>query len=194
MNDKEKTIINKLKALIENTPYAGEKSTAINVLKNYCLKHNISDSELEDSEKKYFEYFVTGCRDGKHFDENIELFEVVCQKFYERRNESFWEQEHKGLQFKKQFRYLLYMTSTDFINLIAEYEFYKSAFKRSYKKAFAQWQKDFFRAFLKKQNLLLKPTEENFFESPTASEIRREERVDLIASEIEKKHFHKQIK
>lgn len=39
MTDKEKRIVDKLKAIIKNTPYEGEKSTAINVLKKYCLKH-----------------------------------------------------------------------------------------------------------------------------------------------------------
>lgn len=194
MTDKERKIINKLKAIIKDTPYAGEKATAINVLKNYCLKHNIDESELEESEKKHFEYIVHGKQSDPALDENIALFEVICQKFYERRNENFWEQGHRGYQDGHAFRYYLLMTSEDFINLIAEYEFYKKAFKKAYKKAFSDWERDFFRAFLKKQNLLLKPDDDEPFKPFTKEELLREERVDLIASDVEHKPFHKQIK
>jgi hypothetical protein len=193
MTDKERKIINKLKAIIKDTPYAGEKATAINVLKNYCLKHNIDESELQESEKKRFEYIVHGRQSDLVWDENIALFEVICQKFYERRNENFWEQGHRGYQDEHAFHYYLLMTSEDFINLIAEYEFYKKAFKKAYKKAFSDWEKDFFRAFLKKQNLLLNPDDDDYFEAPTQEQLAREKRSALIAEDIDEAKYHKQL-
>lgn len=195
MTEKDKRIINKLKAIISNTPYAGEKSTAINVLKKYCLKHNIDESDLESDEKKYFEYIVSGKAPYEEYDENASLFIVVAEKFYERRNEDFFEQGHKGGQIDDKYYYRLFMTYADFVSLIAEYEFYKNAFEKARKKAFQEWQRNFFRAFLMKQNLLLKcKDEEDYFEMPTEEEMKREQQVVAMSEDIKKCNYHKQIK
>lgn len=193
MTEEEKRIVKKLKAIINNTPYDGEKNTALNVLKKYCLKHNISESDLDDNEKRYFEYVVNGKSCYEKYDENASLFEVVARKFYERRNEDFYEQGHRGGEFGGKYHYQLYMTYEDFISLISEYEFYKNAFKKAKKKSFTEWERNFFRAFLMKQKLLLKPTDEDDMSIPTPDEIRREEQVMAMASGIKKANYYKQI-
>lgn len=193
MTDKEKRIVEKLQALIKDTPYAGEKETAINVLKNYCLKHGIEEWELNNNHKQTFEYIIHDNIDN--FFGEYHLFSVIARHFYERRNEDYFNQGHRYRQKKKKYLVLLLeMTSEDFVNLIAEYEFYKKAFNKSYKKAFEQWQRDYFRAFLMKQNLLFNANPNEEVRIPTSEEIEREQRVISMTTDIKKVDFYKQLK
>jgi len=192
MTDKERRIVEKLQALIKDTPYAGEKATAISVLKNYCLKHGIEEWELNSNHKQTFEYVIRDNIDNPFGEYN--LFEVIARHFYERQNENFWEQGHRYYQKnKKTLVLLLEMTSEDFVNLIAEYEFYKKAFNKSYKKAFEQWQRDYFRAFLMKQDLLFDADPNKEIRIPTEEEIEREQRVISMTTDIKKVDFYKQL-
>lgn len=155
MTEKERRVVEKLKALIADTPYKGEKETAIRVLKNYCLKHNISEADLDGVEIREFTYEL-----GDQDSHNI----FICVSFhYFKKNkrivniaeldavESFW---HRRGQRNSNFVKLL-CSPGDFAALIAEFEIYKVAFKKQLKKWLAKQKFKFEKAFLDKHDLLI---------------------------------------
>ena len=192
MTEKERRIVEKLQALIKNTPYAGEKQTAINVLKNYCLKHNISEEELGSVELQNFEYIIKDNPNNK-FD-LWWLFEVIGRHYYERTGRNFFDEDIRyHVESKKKTFLFLRITSSDFVNLISEYEFYARNFSKEKRKAIKEFERNFFRAFLMKQDLLFESdiTEEDYFLDP--KEIAREQQVMAMAEDIAENKFLKQI-
>lgn len=153
MNDEEKRIVNKLKALIDNTPYAGEKATALNVLKKYCEKHNISEEELNEPEEKTFDYDIS--RD----DYTIGIFRCVAFWFFDRKGINFSEglkfYTYKGKKFKHLACCEIHCKPADFVELVAEFEQYNAAFKKQLSRFLKKQKDEFKRAFLDKNNLLL---------------------------------------
>ena len=155
MNDKERRIVDKLKALIANTPYEGEKQTAINVLKKYCLEHNISEEELDEPSEKEFQYDIAN--DSWAYG----LFKCVSFHFFDRKGEA--SQFNEKIRFyeytDRKYKHLLCVkiicSLADFAELIAEFQQYNSAFKKQLKRFLKKKNDEFQRAFLDKNNLLL---------------------------------------
>lgn len=192
MTPKERAIIEKLQALIKSTPYEGEKQTALNVLKNYCLKHNINEAELATETEKMFTYIVNGSPEATNVITDYDLFSVIARHYFNRQGKDFYQM---GFTYRLEGNKTILkmnLTPSDFVNLIAEYEFYLKAYKKSYKKEFKDFQFRFYRAFLMQQDLLFKPKEKSEEEY---SEEAIEEEMDVIkqSKKIDKVHYFKQI-
>lgn len=157
MTDKEKQIVEKLKRLINNTPYEGERNTALNVLKKYCLLHGITEEDLDGQEEVNFYYDL--------YDQNsFNIFQCVCFHFFSRRNRisrtseldkfvSYFEYKHKRNSIFVEIK----CSPGEFAALIGEFEVYKSSFNKQLKKRIAELKDKYLRAYLDKNNLLLPP-------------------------------------
>ena len=159
MTDEEKRIVKKLKAIINNTPYPGEKATAMNVLKNYCLKHGITSEQLDVDEEKEFEYIIT---DKYH----ICLYLLKNISFWVfKRHEKRWSDESFSVYVycdprKKAYDIIRIRTTTAvFLEIIGEFEVYNVAFKKQLNNYIHDKRKEFTRAFLEAHDLLI-PSDE----------------------------------
>lgn len=195
MTEKERKIIEKLKALIKDTPYEGEKQTALNVLKNYCLKHGINETELETKTEQKFTYKVKGLYSSEKINP-IDLFIVIARHYFKRQGKDFYKMGFEYYSDKRKNETHFYMTlpPSDFINLIAEYEFYAKAYKKAYKKQLRDFDFKFYRAFLMKHDLLFDPDPNEEQKELSEEEIEKEMEVTRMSEKITKSHYFKQIK
>lgn len=158
MNSKDERIIQKLKAIIDDTPYPGEREAALNVLERYCLAHNISEEDLDNSiEEQIFSYDIPR---GENY-EWAQLLRCVTYYYFERKGKSFKGRSELYEYRAKKLRNLLRMEfkcyPAEFIEIIAEYEVYAAAFKKQLNAFLKKKHKEFLRAFLDKNDLLLPP-------------------------------------
>ena len=145
-NSKDERIIQKLKAIIADTPYPGERETALNVLKRYCLAHNISEEDLDNSiQEQIFSYDVPR---GKN-QEWAGLLRCISYHYFERKGKAH-EAESRFKQYTYRDQGLRNLINieikcypAEFIEIIAEYEVYAAAFKKQVK------------AFLKKKHAVV---------------------------------------
>ena len=160
MNSKDERIIQKLKAIIADTPYPGERETALNVLKRYCLAHNISEEDLDNSiQEQIFSYDVPR---GKN-QEWAGLLRCISYHYFERKGKAH-EAESRFKQYTYRDQGLRNLINieikcypAEFIEIIAEYEVYAAAFKKQVKAFLKKKHEEFLRAFLDKNDLLLPP-------------------------------------
>lgn len=194
MTEKEKRIIEKLKALIKDTPYEGEKKTALNVLKNYCLKHNIDEAELELEMTKKFEYVIHGSISSETTIDDYTIFSVIARHYFKRQGKDFYEMGFRYYE-KTPNKLILFMElpPQDFVNLISEYEFYLKAYKKEHKKAFKNFERTFYRAFLMQQDLLFPADPDEEQKELTGEELEREIEVINQSSKIKKVQYFKQL-
>lgn len=192
MTEKEKRIVDKLKAIIKNTPYEGEKNTAINVLKKYCLKHNINFEELANTEEaQEFNYTIkekVGYEYGL-----VDFFITLIKKHFQRKKEDFshkdvWYYESK----KNTYCFSLKVKTSDFFEIVAEYEFYSKHYVEEYKKQLKDFKMKYFRAFLSKHSLLLDPSDDDEREL-TDEEKRLFYEASILEEDITKKDYFIQI-
>ena len=193
MTDKEKRIVDKLKAIIKNTPYEGEKNTTINVLKKYCLLHNLNFEELANTEElQEFNYTI---KEKVGYDYGlVDFFCTLIKKHFQRKKEDFnykdiWFYESK----KNKYSFTLKMKTSDFFEIVAEYEFYSKHYVKEYEKQLIDFKMKYFRAFLSKHSLLLEPSDDDEKEL-TAKEERLFFEAKIMADDIEKINYFKQIK
>ena len=169
MTEKEKRIVEKLKAIINNTPYEGEKATALNVLRNYCKKHNLDLNTILSKEpsggdvKDHIYEFTNSSKYRRKL-----VFQTVANYM---QRKGF---DHKGLsytQFGKRIRvYIPKVTSEDYLIIVTLCELYWKGFKNQID--------DFYIAFLTKNQLFIEP---DSIEQPTLEELERYERASLMA-------------
>lgn len=196
MTDKEKQIVDKLKRLINNTPYEGERNTALNVLKKYCLAHGITEEDLDSQEEANFSYDL--------YDQNsYNIFQCVCFHFFNRRkrishrNEldkfvSYFEYRHKRNSIFVEIK----CSPSEFAALIGEFEVYKSSFNKQLKKRIAELKERYLRAYLDKNDLLLPPDTEYLIgkEEPYSHQKFVEDlEYELLVKKTKKAEVYKQL-
>lgn len=159
MTEEEKRIVKKLQGIINDTPYPGEKATALNVLKKYCLKHGITLDQLETDEEKVFDYEIV----DKSNTGGVLLLSIVFWTL--KRHKKPWHDE-RMLSFRYNCRskqsvrlYKIKTTTEIFLEIISEFEVYFRAYKKQVRNYLRDMKIEFTRAFLDAHDLLL-PSDE----------------------------------
>lgn len=176
MNEQLLQLARKLKALADQGE-GGEKRNAREMLESFMRKHKINYSMLESEVKREREYFVT--------DEQNQFFcQVVCNVM----RSGFDIFLLKGDKKKAKSRFIT-VTDQEFIEIDAKFTFY-----------WHKWEQDvktFYKAFIQKNELYSKQTDEENIES--TKKLTPQEKADLYRMAImmdglEKHRFVRQIR
>lgn len=121
MTDKQKSILSKIKAIIDDTPYDGERESATAMFNRLCKKYGIEPSDFENAElgTKFIKY-PKDCMEKRIVYHAI--WKIHEDKF--KRQPSLWsrgdKKNHIGIK----------LTNAELIELSAYVDFYLLAFRR----------------------------------------------------------------
>ena len=168
MNDKQRELLNKIKALAEKG-VGGEKINAQKKLKELLEKFNLSEDDLEKEKEQLFTFHI---RKGLYLDK---LFWQLVAHF---RNVDTL----RGYKISK-YEWELVLYPNEAIELEAKYNFYVKAFKEDLE--------TFYSAFLHTNDLLVPAGFHD--KQPTKKELEEYEKAQNMSQGMEKHTFNKLI-
>lgn len=164
----------KLKALADRG-VGGEKLNAKKMLNALMKKHHITIEDIEGEKQK--EYFL------KLDSTQIKLFNQIAKKI-NRNIKIHGEFTKKHIrQYKLKGNFMIICTPCEFIEIEGKYDFYS--------KLYTSELSIFFTSFLKANDLLLSPTDDNYV--PTEEELEKWKRIEEMANKIKSDKFRKQL-
>lgn len=174
MNENVLELLKKLKALAEKG-VGGEKENAADKLQKLMDKHNITWDMLNDDVKKRKEFKI-------HKDDETFFFQVVSSVVGNTKYQSYRGEERKAKR-----RYIFDLTDVEFIEISTKFEFYLKKYKEDLK--------IFYSAFIQKNELYRKQTDEEKEERKPLTPEEKEElwRMMQMMSGMKRHQLQKQL-
>jgi hypothetical protein len=123
MTDKQKSVLTKIKAIIDDTPYEGERESATAMFNRLCKKYGIEPSDFESEEMT-----IKWIKIPKDKGEKLVINQTVWKIHEERlkRQPSLWSNGNPGYKNKLGIK----LTNSELIELSAYVDFYLKAYRR----------------------------------------------------------------
>jgi hypothetical protein len=172
--EKQLELLKKLKALADRG-VAGEAKNAQVMLDKLMQKHGISLSELEDEQVKLFYWNADG------IDREILL---QCKAMVSRDRSAYGFPEEKIKEFSLGGNVAIDCTISEFLEIDQMFAVYSRLYKSE--------SRVFFMAFLKANNLLPPPRDEN--KQPSKEEIKEWMRIDQLSKGVKTETIRKALK
>lgn len=169
MTDKEKELLNKLKALADKG-IAGEKATAEKKLKQLMKKLEITEKDLEKNKEELYIFKIKKGlgKYGKDF-----LIQIIAYVYKEKMNDLRGTVQSECIK--------LYITADKYLEISALYDFYFEKLKEKFNLMYS--------AFIDANDLYSGVSDK----TPTKKELDRLLKIKAISGSIEKDEFYKRL-